>query len=69
MNLIGVFLYRKNYPVILRSEYLVRLSKDCCPICSCPTSQNMGLACDANVDVLYDWTIICEGIIRYFVKY
>ena len=37
MNPIGVLLYQTNNLVILRSE--------------CPTLQNIGLACDANVDV------------------
>ena len=60
MYLIGVLLYRTNNPAILRSEYIVRpvqrlqLNQYYCPICNCPTSQNIRLSRDADLDVSLD---------------
>ena len=48
---IGVLLYRTNNPAILPSKYIVRpvqrlqLNQYYCPICNCPTSQNIRLSC------------------------
>ena len=44
MNPIGDLLYQTNNPTILTSEYFVRP----------PSSQKIGLARDANVDVSLD---------------
>ena len=48
MNPISVLLYGTNNPAILTNDTLYQ---DCCPIFSCPTSQNIGLVRDVNVDV------------------
>ena len=49
--ILSVLLYGTNNPAILTNDTLY---KDCCPIFSCPTSQNIGLVRDVNVDVWLD---------------
>ena len=49
--LFGIIIHLLRVSASLKVNTSCDLSKDYCPICSCTTLQNIGLARDANVDV------------------